>query len=363
MFTKPTLLLNEEKCRANIRKMAAKAKENGVVFRPHFKTHQSLEIGDWFREEGVSKITVSSVDMALYFSKGGWQDITIAFPVNLLEIEILDHLANRLNLTLLLEDCETAKSLNLKLTAKVNAFVKINIGNNRAGLDPRDTAKISELLETIDQCKNIQFHGFLGHAGNSYACRSKEEILKVHSSSIGYLLNLKADFKSNYPDLRLSVGDTPTCSTAQDFSMVDEIRPGVFVFFDAIMHEIGCCTSEEIAAVIACPVVAKHTEKNELIIYGGRVHLASDILTTANGQSIYGYVVENSNLSWGAMHKDIVVKKISQEHGVIHGPSEFIKSVAIGDIIKVIPAHICTAAAMFDRYHTTNQKTISRLRF
>ncbi len=43
--------------------MAEKARINDVVFRPHFKTHQSHKIGQWFRNEGVNAITVSSIKM------------------------------------------------------------------------------------------------------------------------------------------------------------------------------------------------------------------------------------------------------------------------------------------------------------
>jgi D-serine deaminase-like pyridoxal phosphate-dependent protein len=82
---KPTLLLSRQRAMANIEKMAQKALHSGVRFRPHFKTHQSAQVGEWFREFGVEAITVSSVEMALYFAQHGWRDITIAFPVNLLD--------------------------------------------------------------------------------------------------------------------------------------------------------------------------------------------------------------------------------------------------------------------------------------
>lgn len=80
---KPTLLVNPQIARRNIAFMAEKAYRQGVRFRPHFKTHQSAVVGEWFREQGVQAITVSSVDMARYFADHGWQDILIAFPVNL----------------------------------------------------------------------------------------------------------------------------------------------------------------------------------------------------------------------------------------------------------------------------------------
>ncbi len=40
--------------------MAQKATNANVLFRPHFKTHQSKGIGDLFREQGVTRIAVSS---------------------------------------------------------------------------------------------------------------------------------------------------------------------------------------------------------------------------------------------------------------------------------------------------------------
>jgi D-serine deaminase-like pyridoxal phosphate-dependent protein len=78
----PTLLLDEGRARRNIFRMADKAASNQVRFRPHFKTHQSAAVGEWFRDVGVTAITVSSVEMARYFAAHGWNDITFAFPVN-----------------------------------------------------------------------------------------------------------------------------------------------------------------------------------------------------------------------------------------------------------------------------------------
>ena len=62
----PTLILNEEQAKKNLLRMADKASAQNIRFRPHFKTHQSEEIGEWFRDEGVSRmhalIEVSSPD-------------------------------------------------------------------------------------------------------------------------------------------------------------------------------------------------------------------------------------------------------------------------------------------------------------
>ncbi len=83
--------------------MALKARRHNVTLRPHFKTHQSAEIGSWFRDFGINSIAVSSVEMANYFAKNGWDDITIAFPVNILETDKINKLAGNISLNLLVE--------------------------------------------------------------------------------------------------------------------------------------------------------------------------------------------------------------------------------------------------------------------
>ncbi|MFN8417960.1 MAG: hypothetical protein U0528_01745 [Anaerolineae bacterium] len=91
--------------------MAAKARANGVRFRPHFKTHQSADVGAWFRDEGVSAITASSLRMASYFADHGWSDITVGVPVNIREIDLINALAARIELGVLVDSLESVTSI------------------------------------------------------------------------------------------------------------------------------------------------------------------------------------------------------------------------------------------------------------
>ncbi|MEQ9413859.1 MAG: amidophosphoribosyltransferase, partial [Cyclobacteriaceae bacterium] len=100
-INQPTLLLDKQKCIQNIDRLVDKAKQSNVNLRPHFKTHQSHEIGRWFKERGVSCCTVSSLKMAQYFSEDGWNDITVAFPLNCLEVDLINTLASTIQLNLL----------------------------------------------------------------------------------------------------------------------------------------------------------------------------------------------------------------------------------------------------------------------
>lgn len=126
--------------------MAEKARRNNVILRPHFKTHQSHEIGRWFRDEGTEKITVSSLSMAQYFAGDGWNDILVAFPVNILEIETINQLAKDVRLSLLVESADVVRFLQDNLRHLVNLYIKIDSGLHRTGVSWDDHQAISDIL-------------------------------------------------------------------------------------------------------------------------------------------------------------------------------------------------------------------------
>jgi len=359
MITKPTLLLDKQKCKRNIEMMFSKAKTNHVSFRPHFKTHQSLEIGRWFKELGVDKITVSSLEMAQYFSSE-WDDITVAFPVNILEIETINQLSEKITLNLLVESVEAVRYLVQNTKNNIGIFIKIDIGYHRTGIPPTSTQQIDEILSVISASTTLSFKGFLTHAGHTYSCRTKEEILAIHNSSTEMLTSLKAIYKDRYPDLIISIGDTPSCSVADDFSGIDEIRPGNFVFYDLTQQQIGACSFDQIAVAMACPIVAIHPERNEIVIYGGGVHFAKDRLEVDTIGTIYGIVVEQFEERWGEPIQGMYLKSLSQEHGIVSVPEQFIAKYKIGDLLYILPVHSCMTANEMKSYKSQDE-IISRL--
>lgn len=359
MITKPTLLIDEKKCRENINNMYSKAKTNNLEFRPHFKTHQSLEVGSWFKEVGVNKITVSSVSMAEYFSTQ-WSDITIAFPTNILEIEPINSLAKNITLNLCIENEESISFLSEHLKFKVNILLKMDVGYHRTGINPTNSDLINTILDIIDANPLLNFIGFLGHAGHTYKCRTHQAIKEEHAKSLVVMAKLKDEYATRYPNLIISLGDTPSCSVANDFSGIDEMRPGNFVFYDLTQNLIGSNSIAQIAVALACPIVAIHKERSEIIVYGGGVHFSKDRIDDKEGL-VFGRVVEKGNNSWGDLIPNTYVKSLSQEHGTISVPKDDMDNYKIGDYLMVLPVHSCMAGNTMKSYTTLEGKVISRL--
>lgn len=358
----PTLLLDEQKCRRNIASMAEKARKHGLFFRPHFKTHQSAEIGEWFRAEGVTGITVSSLSMAAYFAQHGWEDITVAFSCNVLEINQINALAAKVRLGILVESLSVLQYLHEKLQHPVCIWIKIDSGYHRTGIEPHETDLLDGLMDFLrNNSPKLVFKGLLTHSGHSYKARSMAEIKAIHQHSIKAMLGLWKRYNALFPNMLLSVGDTPTCSLMEEWEGVNEMRVGNFAFYDAMQHNIGSCTEQQVAVAVACPVVAKHLKRRQIVIYGGAVHLSKDKFVLPDGSDCFGRVAQyNPQGGWHWLPLPNRVVALSQEHGVVELEPSYWEQYKEGDSLLVIPAHSCLTADLYANYQTLDGKLISK---
>jgi D-serine deaminase-like pyridoxal phosphate-dependent protein len=358
LITKPTLVLNETRARANIHSMAEKARQSNVLFRPHFKTHQSAEIGTWFRDEGVRQITVSSVAMAEYFANAGWDDITIAFPINIRQLPQIRELASRINLGVLVESVEVVPLLGALHPSKINIWIKIDCGLHRTGISWEEPEGLNAILIETQKYPNLSIQGLLTHAGNTYTSRSKDEAVNIHKET-SHRMGLLRE-ASNFTGLKVSVGDTPGCSLVTSFSDVDEIRPGNFVFYDAEQLEIGSGTASQIAVALACPVVAVHANRDEVVLYGGAIHLSKESFLH-DGIPAYGLMALPEASGWSEILPGCYVSRVSQEHGILSVPNAMLNSFHLGDLVLIIPTHSCLTAHLMRRYLTLTGKAIEMM--
>jgi D-serine deaminase-like pyridoxal phosphate-dependent protein len=359
---KPTLLLDKDRATANIDRMVKKARDGGVRFRPHFKTHQSAEIGNWFRQRGITSITVSSVDMANYFAGYGWGDITVAFPVNLRQTKAINSLAERVNLNVLVESTFVAEQLSSCLLERVGVSLKIDCGYHRTGINWKDTEQVLEVARLINRLPNLELKGILTHSGHSYLADSREQVRKIYWTVYERMKAVQSQLANNGVEVEISVGDTPGCSLVEQFGEVDEVRPGNFIFYDLSQLRIGSCTKEQISVVLACPVVAIHPRRAEIVLYGGAIHLSKESIPGPSGQPIYGQIARLNSSGWRAIEEDSFVASLSQEHGIVHVNQNLLNKVRPGDVVAVVPVHSCLTANLMGRYVTLDGSVIDMLR-
>ncbi len=357
-IVRPTLLLDELTARRNIARMTALARRSGILFRPHFKTHRSAAVAAWFRDEGVTAITVSSLRMAQYFSRHGWYDITVAFPVNLREIALINELAGESSLNLLVEHPATVLELEKRLSRPVGVFIEIDTGYGRSGIASDHDDLLDKTIERLSQCHKLIFKGFLSHTGNTYAAASPQEILNLHDKAFHVMQEIQKRYRSLFPESILSMGDTPAFSQLEKAGGIGEMRPGNFVFYDLMQYRLGACTPADIAVALACPVVGRYPDRNEIIIYGGAVHFSKEYLPEDNDKC-FGRVVAPQRPE---IVGDTRLTALSQEHGTVRMPAEEIRRYRHGDLIFLYPVHSCLTANLMGSYFTRDGKILESMK-
>jgi len=326
-----------KKCKQNIHRMASKARKHSLKFRPHFKTHQSIAIGEWFKEEGVEAITVSSLEMANYFRMAGWMEITLAMPINLNLMSEIAQLSSEISLNVLVDTVEAVNALR-KDGNLFNVYIEIDSGANRSGVRFEEINVIFELVSNIKKAENLNLVGFYSHAGHTYGARSTADLIKIGSKAKSNFLSIKKHLEEDN-QYEFCFGDTPSCSVLDDFEGIDAISPGNFVFYDVMQAQIGACSLDDIAIHMSCPVISKKRPQN-ILVHGGAIHFSKDSVDY-EGSKIFGLAPNLTNAHLIAL---------SQEHGILKVSENSYKNIEIGDAINVLPIHSCLTAQSMGGY-------------
>ena len=341
-LTTPAFLVDRDVVQRNCDRMHAKAAASGVIFRPHVKTHKVPEIGRMQFRGGVGPVTASTLAEVERFAGAGFRDITYAVPLAPEKLERAAAIARRLERFNILIDSFDALAAIESFGVAFDAFLKIDCGYHRAGVDPDDEKSV-ELARQMESSRSIRFRGLLTHAGHSYHAKSVGDIRAIAKQETGAVTRFRERLGSNA--IR-SVGSTPTASVVERFTDCDEVRPGNYVFYDAFQATIGSCRFEDVAVSVLTTVIGSYPDRDNLVVDAGALALSKDLGPDhVDPQFGYGIVCD---LALKPLPMKLVA--ISQEHGKIVTN----RTVPVGTQLRIIPNHSCLTAAMYDRYHVVD---------
>ncbi|WP_066048733.1 D-TA family PLP-dependent enzyme [Robertmurraya korlensis] len=338
----PSLLLDYHKLLSNLNEMTSFAKEQGISYRPHIKTHKSIKIAQLQLQAGAVGITTAKISEAEVMAAGGIKDILIAYPIS--SPDKIKRLVKLLELGIQLkvsvDNTESLSFLQKELEHTpfiLEVWIKVNSGLNRCGVDPGKEAVI--LAKAVMTHSRLKLGGIFTHAGHSYAAKTKEEIetIGLHEGHAVVESAIECEKEGISIPVR-SVGSTPTYKTAGRINGVTEIRPGNAVFFDAIQAGLGVTSIDRCALSLLASVVGVY--KDRVIFDSGSKSLCLDKGAHGN-QTVtgFGQVIG---------HPEIVIERLSEEHGV--GVLLEATTLKLNDKVQIIPNHACTVVNQFEEY-------------
>jgi len=410
----PALVIDRARFASNCARVTKNAEEWGAVLRAHLKTHKTAEgsryqlVNDGGRSDRVIVSTLMEaweVMRSGLVTEGVVKDLLYGLPVAGNKIADLALLRKEMEahggtLRLFVDHPEQIHFLEAFNKVEVAAgreakrwsvFVKINGGQNRAGIPPDPIPAFREFLSVLFTSPAVSLFGFYSHAGNSYFATNLpdcEAILGGEVDVVQRAARIALDLLKDQPSLAssaatgidpngaggtgwvLSVGSTPAAHSASaDFKARVaqvllgslELHAGNYPLLDVQQLYTTLVGEQNIAQRVLGTVVSYYPARgpdglDEAMCDIGALGVSKDTGKTPGFGEIVG-VVGASPERRAEVKGQWRLGRISQEHGVLTelpaaGNAEREKGkLKIGDVIEVVGQHACLICAGYPWYY------------
>ncbi|MCA8277491.1 DSD1 family PLP-dependent enzyme [Burkholderia sp. AU30280] len=350
----PAALIDVGRMRRNIGRMQAHLDALGVRFRPHVKTTKCAHVVDAQLAAGAQGITVSTLKEAEQFFAHGIRDIVYA--VGMVPAKLGQALALRrqgCDLMLVADSLPAAHAIAEFGRAhgeRFDVWIEIDVDGHRSGIPPDADLLIDVGRALVDG--GMVLGGVLAHAGSSYEYDTPEALAAIaeqeRSRTVLAAERLRA---AGLPCPVVSIGSTPTALAAKHLEGVTEVRAGVYVMFDLVMHNIGVCGLSDIALSVLTTVIGHQEEKGWAIVDAGWMAMSRDRGTQRQARDFgYGQVCTEH----GDVLGDYVMSAANQEHGIVScagsPDADIAQRFPIGTRLRILPNHACATGAQHPEY-------------
>ncbi|RLS30023.1 MAG: D-TA family PLP-dependent enzyme [Planctomycetota bacterium] len=336
----PALVLDAEKVRRNIERMAAYTKACGIANRPHTKTHKSLAIAGLQLAAGAKGLTVAKVGEAEVFARAFGDrepDILVAYPtVDPARTIRLAALARCGTIRVAIDTPEAIAALSAAASAAgttLGILCDLDVGSGRTGVPTTD--RLVALAAATARSPGLRLDGIFYYPGHVTVLPANQgEPLAAVAAMLQEAIDA-FDAQGLCREI-VSGGSTPTAFQSHHIREGTEIRPGTCVYNDLNIVRGGFGSLDDCAAQVICTVVSDAVA-NQVILDGGSKTLTSDRCGPAP-ESGHGLIVE---------YPDAFIGKLTEEHAQVD-IRRCLARPRVGERVTVIPNHICPVVNLHD---------------
>ena len=325
-FGTPCAVIDMDVVDRNIARAQQLCDAAGMANRPHIKTHKSPILAKRQLDAGARGITCQKLGEARVMADAGITDIILA--TNLLGAARSGQLAalqHRLPLKVCADNpvsLAAYASAAMQAGRVIDVLIECDTGQKRAGVET--PAEALSLAQVIRDDPWLSFAGLLYYP----SLDGWPDTQVFHDDMVPGLaaLGLTAGI--------VSTGGTPNFAHIGKLKGATEHRAGTCIFNDMMMVEDGFASLDDCAFQVFTSVVSRGGEDRGILDAGSKT-LTSD----SGGLEGYGRIIEHPNAK---------IHKFAEEHGFLD-LSRCNDKPQVGEIVRVIPNHVCVAVNMVDR--------------
>jgi D-serine deaminase-like pyridoxal phosphate-dependent protein len=334
-FGTPAVVIDLDVMERNIARLQALCEAAGVANRPHIKTHKSPVIASMQRDAGARGITCQKLGEAEIMAEAGLDDILISY--NILGEEKLDRLGRLLQqakVTVAADNPTVVAGLPRAAAMAgrdLNVVVECDTGRKRAGVET--VAEAVALAKDIASRPGLTFAGFMLYPPEN-AMTETQAFLDAATAGVREL---------GLEPQMVSSGGTPNLANLGRIRGVTEHRSGTSIFNDRMMLAAGVAQLEDCALTVYSTVVSRAGAERGILDAGSKT-LTSD----TGGLEGHGLILE---------HPQAKIARFAEEHGFLD-LSACNDRPQVGDVVRIIPNHVCVVVNMVDRLVTVRDGAI-----
>jgi D-serine deaminase-like pyridoxal phosphate-dependent protein len=320
----PCVTIDLDRLKRNLARWQDRCEALGLRFRPHVKTHKTVEVARMQLALGASGITCQTMGEAEIFATAGFSDIFLARQVVGADKlrRLSDLLRGGVELTALCDDEALVGGLRDAARAsetELRVLVDCDTGGGRTGVS--SPAEATQLARTIAAAPGLVFGGLCTHP--------------VANDTVQWLLEARSRLeRADLAPPVISAGGTSALRKLEELqSVVDEYRAGNYVYLDLRSIEARAGTLNDVALTVLTTVISRPAA-NRAVLDAGSKTLTHDPLPGKRG---FGLIPKPQKA---------VIDHLYEEHGVVEGSSA--ETLALGDRVNVVPNHACPISNLVD---------------
>ncbi|MBT8488319.1 MAG: D-TA family PLP-dependent enzyme [Gemmatimonadetes bacterium] len=335
MVETPVGYVDLVRVRANAKRVADYVAKHGLAWRPHIKTHKSLEVARIQIAAGARGLTVATLREAEVMADLT-DDLLLAYPpVGPAKLDRLVSLPRHIDLKVALDAEEVLRPLAKaahQAGMTVGVLVEQDVGLGRVGLQsPEQVVRLSALCGELD---GVEFRGVMFYPGH---IRMSVEEQSGHLRDLSGLVakTLTALEGAGLGAEIVSGGSTPTLWRSHDVEGLTEIRSGSCIYNDREALEVGVAGVQDLAYSVLATVVSTAVPGRAVVDAGSKA-LAKESRGEGGG---FGVLLDRP---------EVRVAALSEEHGVLE-LAETTWTPRIGERVRIVPNHVCVSVNLQDR--------------
>lgn len=313
--------------------------------RPHIKTSKSPDVVRRLLEAGITKFKCATIAEAEMLGMCGAPDVLLAYqpvgPKLHRFIAVIQKYPDT-RYACLTDHPAAAQEQSEAFAAnvlEVPVFIDLNIGQNRTGIAPDDSAlQLYAICAALPGIRPVGLQAYDGHLRDAdFSARTA--VSNVAFSKVETLRD--RILEAGYEAPIIVAGGSPTFPIHAAREQV-ECSPGTFVFWDKGYSDL-CPEQDFVPAALVISRVVSLPDATKLCLDLGHKSIASE---NPIGQRVFFLNAP-----------ELIPLSQSEEHLVVDaGPGHTYQP---GDVLYGLPFHICPTVALYERAYTVKNSHLT----